>query len=63
MNQELKKQIVLWMLDNSTEFQLVIACMGKFRPYIFDADGNFLLGGEKVATFIEQQDKLLSPNY
>jgi hypothetical protein len=60
MNKELKKAIILWMLDNQNEFQLVNATTKKFRPYIYDSEGEYLIGGEKVSNFITGFDKLLN---
>ena len=59
MHKELKKTIVYWLLDNENEWQRVNACKEKFRPYIYDADGNYLIGGEEVAEFIVNVDKTL----
>lgn len=59
MYKELKKAIILWLLDHENEWQRVNACHKEFRPYIYNADGNYLIGGEEVANFISQADKLL----
>jgi len=60
MRIELKKAIVLWLFDNLKEFQLHNACTQKFREYIFDGEGNFLIGGPDVSEFIGAQIKLLT---
>ena len=59
MYKELKKAIILWLLDHENEWQRVNACREEFRSYIYNADGNYLIGGEEVANFISQADKLL----
>ena len=59
MNKELKKAIILWLLGHEYEWQRVNACYEAFRPYIYNVDGNYLIGGEIVSNFISQADKLL----
>jgi hypothetical protein len=59
MNKELKKAIVNYMFDNSTEFQLLNATTEKFRAYIYDADGEYLIGGQTVGNFISEAAKLI----
>ena len=59
MNKELKKAIVLWIFENDKEFQLHNATVEKFRPYIYDASGNFLIGGEVVSEFITNFLKIM----
>lgn len=59
MNTELKKAIIDFMFDNSSNFQSINQATYKFRPYIFDPSGNYLIGGEKVSSFIHEVDKLL----
>lgn len=56
---ELKKAIMLWLFDNSKEFQIHSACTKQFRPYIFDSNGQYLIGGEDVSKFIEDAIKLI----
>lgn len=53
MNTELKKAIVNFILDNEKEFQLHNTTKSKFRPYIYDAEGQFLIGGKEVSLFID----------
>lgn len=55
---ELKKRIFLYMCENQNEYQLVNSTIEKFREYIYDAKGNYLIGGEDVANFIESINKL-----
>lgn len=57
MNNELKKAIVNYMIDNSKEFQLGNHTTAKFRAYIYDVNGNYLIGGKEVGEFISIVDK------
>lgn len=59
MYKELKKAILDWLLDNENEWQRVNACHKKFRAYIYDKDGYYLIGGQIVSKFITDADKLL----
>lgn len=59
MHKQLKKEIVMWMLDNENRWQRVNACVEEFKYYIYNPDGNYLIGGEEVADFIKKADKLL----
>lgn len=59
MNTELKKAIVNFMFDNSKDFQLINNTNQEFRPYIYDSKGSYLIGGENVANFIKETEKLI----
>lgn len=59
MKTELKKAIVNFIFENEKEFQIINAVKNKFRLYIYDSDGNYLIGGEEVAVFIEDSIELL----
>ena len=59
MYKELKRAIILWLLDHENEWQRVNACREAFRAYIYNMDGNYLIGGEIVSEFICNADKLL----
>ena len=59
MYKELKKEIINWLLENENAWQRVNACHKAFKPYIYNADGNYLIGGEIVSQFISDADKLL----
>lgn len=59
MHKELKRAIINWLLDNENEWQRVLTCSKEFRPYIYNADGNYLIGGKEVMEFIENADNLL----
>jgi len=52
MNLELKKAIFSFMCDHQKEFQLVNFTIDEFRPYIYNSEGNFLIGGQTVYEFI-----------
>lgn len=59
MYKELKVLIINWLLDHEHEWQRLTECKKAFRPYIYDTEGNYLIGGENVANFIEEADALL----
>lgn len=59
MIKELKKEIINWIIDNGNEFQRINTCIDKFRLYIYDTNGNYLIGGENVANFIKKADRLI----
>ena len=62
MKKELKREILKWLLDNENRWQRVIECHEAFRPYIYNNDGNYLIGGEEVSNFIEEVDRLIYKN-
>ena len=59
MYKELKAEILKWLLEHENTFDRVNACKDEFRPYIYNADGNYLIGGQTVSKFITEADKLL----
>lgn len=59
MLKELKKVIIEWLLEHENEWQRVNSCVKEFRPYIYDSTGNYLIGGQQVAEFIKNADKLI----
>lgn len=59
MHKELKRVIINWLLDNENTWQRVNVCHDEFKAYIYNADGNYLIGGEEVSEFISKVDKLL----
>jgi len=59
MKKELKQAIVNYIFDNEKEFQLVNNTTDKFRAYIYDSKGGYLIGGEDVKDFINQAIELL----
>ena len=59
MHKELKKEIIKWLLENENEWQRLNACSKQFRNYIYDNEGNYLIGGEEVGNFIREADDLI----
>lgn len=59
MNKTLQKAIIDWLFDNSDTFSLHNAAVNEFTAYIYDKDGEYLIGGAQVANFIRQAIKLL----
>ena len=59
MHKDLKRAIVAWLLDNENCWQRVNNCREVFRPYIYTVNGDYLIGGEDVANFISNIDKVL----
>ena len=62
MKTELKKVIVNFIFDNEKEFQIINATVSKFRAYIYDESGEYLIGGKEVAEFIDSAINLLKKN-
>ena len=62
MYKELKKAVIDWLLEHENEWQRVNACHKAFRAYIYDGNGNYLIGGKIVSDFISSADKLLYSN-
>ena len=60
MRKELKAAIVAYILDNLTNFQLTNDVTDKFRAYIYDSKGEYLIGGEDVRNFIKDAIELLT---
>lgn len=59
METELKQAIVGYIFAHKDEFQLHNATVNEFRAYIYNEQGEYLIGGEKVAEFIDQALKVL----
>lgn len=59
MRIELKKAILNWICENIDEFQINNECHRAFHEYIYNKDGNYLIGGEKVSQFIDDTIKLI----
>lgn len=62
MKKELKREILKWLLDNENRWQRVIECNKAFKLYIYNNEGNYLIGGEEVSNFIEEADRLIYKN-
>jgi hypothetical protein len=56
---ELKKAIIDWLFENKNEWQRKSTCRNYFRAYIYNSEGNYLIGGEEVSEFIDNADKLI----
>jgi len=59
MNIKLKKAILEFLCENEKDFQLTNRTIDHFRAYIYDRGGNYLIGGDEVANFIQRAEKLL----
>lgn len=49
---ELRRAIVEWLFNNESVFNRVNACVDNFRQYIYDAAGNYAIGGKDVHDYI-----------
>lgn len=56
---ELKQEIIKWLMENPNEWQRTNACKEAFREYIYNSEGNYLIGGENVSNFITAAEKLI----
>ena len=59
IDKELKIMIFNWLVDNENEWSRVNEKKKKIRDYIYNREGNYLIGGKKVSDFIYKADKLL----
>lgn len=59
IHKDLKKAIILWLLENENEWNRVTSCYQAFRAYIYNEEGDYLIGGEDVAEFIRKADDLI----
>ena len=59
MKPQLKKAIIDFIFEREKDFQINNAVIQKFKPYINDPDGNFLIGGDEVYEFIKDAIKLI----
>lgn len=60
MKTELKKAIINFIFEKQKVFNLTNVTVEKFRAYIYDSEGNYLIGGEDVALFIDKAIKLIN---
>ena len=60
MQYQLMQAIFNYQTDNGSEFNLHNATTEQFRPYIYDDQGNYLIGGEQVSQFISDAIKLIN---
>lgn len=57
---EFKQQVVEWICEHADEFQLINACVEHFSRYVYDENGNYLIGGEMRFNFIVDACRLLT---
>ena len=62
METKLKDAIIKRVQEHEKESQLVNNTTDTFREYIYDSKGEYLIGGEKVAEFIQNFIKLYVTN-
>lgn len=60
MTIELKWAIANYIHDNVTLFGLHNATTNEFKAYIYDDEGEYLIGGEEVAEFIGDAIRVLA---
>lgn len=60
MKKELKQAIINFIFDNEKKFQIVNNTVDNFRAYIYDSNGEYLIGGEDVGNFIKNAIKLIT---
>lgn len=58
-DKELKKVIIEWLFVHENEWNRTNACIDEFRAYIYNEHGDYLIGGENVANFIKEAEKLI----
>lgn len=63
MKKELKQAIINHIFENSTDFQLINNTTDKFRAYIYDSKGDYLIGGNEVYEFIRDAIELITTQY
>lgn len=54
---DIKIAICEWFGKNIDRFQRINSCCNEFRSYLYDADGNYLIGGKEIGEFIRYIDK------
>ncbi|MEI8137821.1 MAG: hypothetical protein WCH21_10900 [Bacteroidota bacterium] len=52
MQKELKDAIIKYVQENTNDFQLMNNTTKHFRNYVYGDDGEYLIGGQVVAQFI-----------
>jgi hypothetical protein len=62
MNNELRKAIVVYMLENENDFQLVNNTTKQFKQYIYNEEGEHCFGGEATHHFITAFATLIKTN-
>jgi hypothetical protein len=59
INTQLKKAIIDYIIENYNLFGRLRHTIDKFNRYIFDENGDYLIGGKEVIEWIESIDKLI----
>lgn len=59
MNHTLQKAIIEYIFDNLQYFSLHNQVTKEFTAYVYDKDGEYLIGGAQVAGFITKAIKLI----
>jgi hypothetical protein len=62
MPTELKQAIVNHIFDNKQVFGLHNFTTHTFHDYIYDREGEYLIGGKVVSEFIDKAIKLIGEN-
>jgi hypothetical protein len=60
MKKELKQAIINFIFKNEKVFQLKNTTTTEFKEYIYTSKGDYLIGGEDVANFIDKAIDLLT---
>lgn len=60
MKKELKQAIINFIFKNEKVFQLKNTTITEFKEYIYTSKGDYLIGGEDVANFIDKAIDLLT---
>ena len=63
MNIELKQAIVNYIFKNIYDFQIVNSTIDQFKNYIYDKEGEYLIGGGDIAKFIKDANNLITNKY
>ena len=53
---ELRRAIVNWLFDNENVFCRSNACSKNFKQYIYDDNGNYIIGGKDIQDYISTMD-------
>ena len=63
MNIELKQAIVNYIFKNIYDFQIINSTIDQFKNYIYDKEGEYLIGGDDIAKFIKDANNLITNKY
>lgn len=59
MQYSLMKNIFNHVIEHRNNFQIINNATAHFKAYIYDDQGNYLIGGEQVAEFIKDSVELM----